>query len=1185
MGWTSDQHKAIYTDTGDGNILVSAAAGSGKTAVLVERILQKIISGKSSIDRLLIVTFTEAAASEMREKIIRRMCTELDNTADTAKKKFIKSQIRLAETADIMTIDAFCSRVVKNNFHILGIDPDINIANSASAASMISDAFTNVCDRIYKSDDKERKAGFSRLTSFFAQDRSNKPLFDIITAIYKFTSSFAEPEKWVSEVAQMYKLPPQEWATEKYHEYQTKKAAQEFLDAMSDFQTEANPETVQMYDSLKEASERLLCADRDEMYRIYKEYFGAPKIRKKYRSDAEVDSDDRKYAVRRLCDIYESKGSRPPKGVTSSVGDLNSFYDCETLRREAEDLCSLFLDFLEEYKRIKEAKCVYEFSDIEHYTYRLFRDSEEIRNEYINKYDEILIDEYQDTNALQDAIFTLISKNNIFMVGDLKQSIYRFRKGDPYIFKAKSAEYAKSTSPHTLITLSQNFRSRKEVLNSVNDIFSAVMSDDAGDVNYTESQRIVREDEYEYYPAPDSDCKSELHYIAVDKDAANKDEYEAIFTARKIRELLDQGVKVYDKSQKAMRPIQKRDIVILESSLKYNCDFLSSALEAEGIDSYVDLGSFFDRREITVMMSLISVINNAHQDIPLISVMRSPIGGFTDNELAQIRINSDSREDFIDSVKNYIKNGENKYLKSRLKEFISNISRWRGYVRKKPVSQLIWSIYEETCFYDIMGALEEGEEAQTNLRLLYERAKQFESAGFKGIFNFIKYIEQLQNDPPKEMGSAKLIGESHDVVRIMTIHKSKGLEFPYVFMLGMGRNFINGEGPALVRMHKDCKIALPQICYEKHYARKTPAFETISRINGDESISERMRVLYVAMTRAEEKLYAIVCQNKRPDDTANDIMDGYRNSFTGKMCPEESLEAKGFYSWLCPASSVSDSWRVFTHTVTSAPDTGTEEKGENIDAISQSEDLKDSVDKILGFAYPYAECYTIPSRTSVTQLKEMSEISAEGESQEPYDFTDETDTVRHISVSQLNKSPRFIQEDSGLTAAEIGLVYHRIMANIDLDAIRKNPEIGTDTEIERLISENIITDMEMQYVDRNRIAQFYKSEMGMRVLNSDCVYREKPFQINIPASLYDPSLSDKCANETVILQGIIDCLFEEDGEFVLLDYKTDKVENNAAEIRKRYNKQLELYQYAIEELTRKPVKQSRLYLFDTGETV
>ena len=1194
MGWTPDQKKAIETDTGSGNLLVSAAAGSGKTAVLVERVLRKILNGKSTVDRLLIVTFTEAAASEMRQKIVKRLSEYVRNReGDDETLRLVKAQISLAQTADIMTIDGFCNRVVQNNFHALGIDPNIQICDEGMEKLLMAEAMDSLFARIYKSDDGDTLSRLKRLTDFYAKDRSNEGLANVILSIYRFTESFADPEKWLSDAVSELDLPVLMQAVIRYHEEITRKTAQVVSDELMNISETADDAVIECAAMVRSVAQTICNATSwDEIYSVYQDLFSKPKKRTEFISVAQSlpESEDRDvilFSASLLCDIFSAgKTDKTPFGIYMSSEDIATAHNSELLKEEASDLTQITNEFITEFSNIKSARNLYSFSDIEHLTFRLFNENESIRKEYRDKYDEILIDEYQDTNSLQDSIFSLISKNNIFMVGDLKQSIYRFRKGDPYIFKSKAYDYALDDNENQRIMLSQNFRSRTEILDSVNDIFAKVMSETAGDVDYKDGELIVRDNEYEYYPQTKSDMKSELHYIALDKSAAiDRDVYEARYTARLIKKLLDSNTQVYDKNLECMRPIQKKDIVILENSLKYNSEIITDELSALGIASYVDKSSFFDRREISIMLSIVSVIDNSHNDIPLLSVMRSPIGGFSDEDLAKIRINDKSAKNFIDAVKTYADNGEDNRLGAHCGVFLKNIRRWRDYVRKKSVAQLIWAIYEETCFYDIMGAIEGGKEAQTNLRLLYDRAKQYESAGFKGLFNFIRYINQIESSS-NDLNGAKLISENHDVVRIMTIHKSKGLEFPYVFLLGAGREFPTKQDSSVIRMHKNLGFGLPYIYYEKHYSQKSRAFDLITKVNKAEGISERMRLLYVALTRPREKLYVIIAKNHTQGTTEEDIVSGWKNMLTGnKMLPSLALGAKGFYDWLCPAAYASpNTWKVHYTYSESMPDRDDIETKFSESDFQNSTDLSNAVSEILDYKYPYYESNTIVSRTSVTQLKELSREN-ETEYEPDSRRTSGVNDIAELMFSPLHRKPKFMLEDTEKPANEIGTLYHLIMSKLDLDAIRQYGADLIDSELERLIAIGEITDDDLKYIEPSKIKAFFTTELAKRMLNSTAVHREKPFQINIDAKEYDPSLSDISKNEKVILQGIIDCFFEDSDGYVLFDYKTDKVKNNSAEIKDRYKKQLELYKQAIEELTGKPVKETYLYLFDTNEVV
>ncbi len=1198
MRWTGEQKTAISQDTGHGNLLVSAAAGSGKTAVLVERVLQKILKNKSSVDRLLIVTFTEAAASEMREKIIKRLREYIlnpDCKPNVVRK--IKEQIRMVETADIMTIDAFCNRVVQNNFHALGIDPNIRICDDSMVKLLQAEAMDNLFRRLYKNGHEDIKERFGRLTEFYARDRNNDKLGSMILSVYTFAESFSEPMEWVKNCAKDYSKPLVDWPSIKYQIDATKTAAKECLYAVNKIASakKASPEAIKCAETLVNICNSIIDAtDWNDIYDVYVVNFKNKKSRAEIESLIDlVPSETRRnqlfHAYASLVDIFTThkSGEKLPIGITKPFSDIENSYNPELLKQEAEDIAWIVQEFHKDYSSLKEKRGVYEFADIEHLTYALFRDNEFVRDAYKNKYDEILIDEYQDTNMLQDSIFELISHDNIFMVGDLKQSIYRFRKGDPYIFKGKSECYSQEDVPHNKLLLSQNFRSRQGILKSVNDIFTKIMSQSAGDINYRGQELVKRLGIYEYYPESTINPKSELYYLAIDRGAdINTVDTEARFTAQKIYELLNSDATVYDKSLGVMRPIMKKDVVILRNSVKGVAKTLTDALSSYGIDSYVDKSSFFERREINIVLSLLSLINNAHQDIPLVTVMRSPIWNFTDNDLAKIRIHSRHSRFLIDAVTEYSETGEDDILVRRTDEVLKSLRRWRQYIRRKSVAQLIWTIYEETCFYDIMGAIESNDEAQTNLRLLYDRAKSYESAGFKGLFNFIKYIDGLREDNSSDLDGAKRISDNQDVVRIMTIHKSKGLEFPVVFLLGTGSDFRTTTDSPALRLHKNLGFGLSHIYYDQHFARDTYAKELIKKVNHTEGISEQMRLLYVALTRAQEKLYVVAARKVRSDVTEDMQIKEWENSLVGnKFTPSTALTAKGFHSWLCPAALVSpDTWEIHYESVTeelSSPEVKEETDG---DITYDSQELKDVVYKLLDYSYTYKAANVLPSRTSVTQLKELeSERQKDAVSYEPAS-RNQAGFDDYSIVAPLEKTPKFMECDGVKPASEIGTLYHLVMSTIDIDTIRTHGDKGIETELVRMVNEGIISPDDIKYIDEDKIKTFFRSTLAERMIKSSNIRREEPFQINISALEYDPSLPKEYENETVILQGIIDCFFETDNGYVLFDYKTDKVKDKT-QIRAKYEKQLTLYAQAIEKLTGKPVCEKYLYLFDTGEVV
>ncbi len=1181
--WTKDQEKAIIAPTGAGNILVSAAAGSGKTAVLVERIMRRIEAG-AEIDRMLVVTFTNAAAAEMREKIIKRLSSSLRD-AEGSRAQHLKRQIQLAGTADIMTIDAFCIRVVQNNFHVLGADPNMAIADKPLAEMIAADAMEKVMSELYRSKDEATHARLLRLVDRFASMRDDDNLCGIVRKIHSFITSFAEPEGWLDDAAAAFRLPPEETPYAKHLYSASKSAAEDCildLDAIKD-----DDEYVKNYIAeLRAIAKSILdAADWDGIYAVYDRYFKKKSGKKKIISPVqEPPEKNEELEFARAVFIDRLHG-----GVSVPQSKLGECADLALCADEADDLVWLVKRFMKEFAAAKDMRGVREFSDVEHMTYELFKGFPDIRAAYCDKYDEILIDEYQDTNGLQDSIFSLISKQNIFMVGDLKQSIYLFRGGDPYIFKEKSHIYQQSDNDDMRLTLAQNFRSRQEVLKSVNDVFTCVMSAEAGDVNYTGDELITRDRKREYYPAADN-RRSELHYLMTPMGTSSGErmDIELKYTVNRIAELLKSGTKVYDTGTGAMRPIQKRDIVILESSTRDNGDRIVSELGRLGIDAYCDTESFFDRREIKTMLSLIAIINNASLDIPLIAVMRSPIWGFSDNDLAMIRL-ATPRGGFAAAVGRAAEDGSGCTDELRLKcrRALGDIRRWRAYVRHKSVAQLIWTIYEESGFYDIMGAIEHSEEAQFNLRLLYERAVKFEHAGFRGLFSFIKYIETIE-ELNNDIGGAKTIGENHDVVRVMTVHKSKGLEFPFVFMLGAGKNFYTVEKFPEVRLHKDLMMGLYEAHPEETYSRKSKWYELVAALKDREYRAERMRLLYVALTRAREKLFVMVSMNEadevKPEDIRIRFTDGL---YSGRMLPSRSLGARGFYDWICPAAlSHPKTWSCLFRRVDQGI-TDDETRGTAKD-VKGSPELRDAVFRLLDYSYPYTQTNTLPSRTSVTQIKELTiereSIYDRTEYEPDSRRTSGADDVAELMFSPLHQMPAFMRGKGKKPANEIGTLYHLVMSALDLDRVRREGADCVTDELDRLVSDKKMTADDLTYIEPDKIVGFFNSPLGKRMLASSEIHREAPFQINISASEYDPSLTG-CDGETVILQGIIDCFFREGDGYILFDYKTDRVHNNAAGLRKTYRKQLELYTKAIETLTGVKVKEAYLYLFDVGEAV
>ena len=1202
VNWTNDQLKAITQNGSD--ILVSAAAGSGKTAVLVERIVRKLLDENNpiDIDRMLVVTFTEAAASEMKEKIIRALKKEGSPRANL--------QLKMSGSACITTIDSFCLKCLRSNFHRIGIDPEFGICDKAEAELLKEEVCDELFDNLYKTEITEDKDRFVRMIDNFASNRNDYSLKNLVLFVYKFIQSFPEPEKWMTEKVKMYDLSADElfeseWICEIIDI--CKNASQTYLNEYSKL-LEDMASICGDYSSVDELMVRYPYYDKSDKFCLVHEMYDAwagqwnavlLAVEATKMLSAVFDKENNKEIWDELFRVYPIAlgGEYFPdvriagnarnnehwydynarrKELNDGLKDALSVFECRTSdeiahiisesKNNTEDIIWLVTMFGNEYMSQKEKKGFYEFSDIEHMTYNLFQ-QQDLCDEYREKYDEILIDEYQDTNGLQDAIFRSISKKNIFMVGDLKQSIYRFRGGDPSIFKEKSAKYSNGIDG-VRIALSQNFRSRIEILDSVNSVFKAAMSDRVGDVVYENDECLCRENDY--YTENGCDHKSELHIVPVfkktldDEDNMTVDRIEAEYVAGKIRKLIDEKYQVMcgmnDNGETIYRNIQYRDITILANSVKYIGDVYSEALLRDDIPVFVENENYFDRKEITLVLSLLRVINNYRQDIPLIALMRSVIGGFSDDELSRIRYANRHTENFYDAVCLY--DGKYDDLKEKCKEFVQKLDKWRSYMKYKTVAGLLWSLYEETGLYDFMGALEGGDEAQANLRLLYERAKQYEDNGFKGVFNFIKYMERLENRG-EDVSSAKIIGENHNVVRLMTIHKSKGLEFPVVFVVGAGKEFRKGSNDSMkfLNLHKDAGFGMQYIDVQNGYYSETIPYKHIKRLNAEEGQSENLRKLYVGLTRPKEKLFVIATMKFADGEKFQSRMDKWTNICENGKLPEEfSVNARGFFDWIIPAA-INDTvnWRV--------------EIAESVREDSES------ISDILSYKYPYADCCRLPSKTTVSAIKQKG-----------------TEAESYSSEYSMSKRPRFIE--TAPQSNDVGTAHHKIMAYI-------NPKSEMDddyilSEIERIYDMGEIQEADKESISVDFIRGFFENDLGKRMIEANrkgLLKREAPFEISVKANVYEPVLygNPLYDDDEIIVQGAIDCYFEEDDGIVLIDYKTDKFRgraDNPEEIKAftdkkvyDYTVQVELYREAIETITGKKVKEKYLYLFSTSSLV
>ena len=1188
--WTPDQLKAIttkYRTNGEScNLLLSAAAGSGKTAVLVERVIGKILPKDTKkgidLDKLLIVTFTNAAAREMSDRIAAALSDELENAiaaGDNERIKLIKRQQLLLGISQITTIDSFCLKLIRENFNVLGIEPDFSIADTSQAQILSEEAMEELFTELYDENDEE----FLFLLSLYATSRSDSGLGDLVRHIYNFTRAIPYPDRWLLKQAEELKCP-QGIAKTLWFEKGLANCRKHLEDALlyakkglyimcetpdlDTFVANNPPEKkVPVYDEwkayykafyydylfLKEAVNldfkklSILCGDFS------------------FSSLARLDakSEEEKNILKALRERTKSAISSVKTFASFNPEEVENMHK-DLLYPAVSALIRLVLRYDELFTRKKLEKNILEFHDAEQLTAKLLLENSEIAEQVRGKYEEILMDEYQDTSSLQEEIFRHVTTgNNLFMVGDMKQSIYRFRNSDPTIFKSKNDSFkAIDDAPDRKIVLSKNFRSRHQVLDSINDIFEAIMSEDAGELNYDSDQRLYTGNEsyQDINPSYKSKCiiieAPPSDYEGDEDEDFTNPALEARLVASEINRLKAEHFKVFD--GKDYRDIQNRDIVILMSSFKYSADAYIAELQSAGIECFAESSGYFERSEVTTVLALLKTLCNPYSDIPLLAVMRSPIGSFTDDELATIRIHKKGR--FYGAVKEIAvletyPDEETKAVSEKARRFCEKLNRWREYSRYMSSDKLLWQLYEESDFYAFLGAIPDGEEAQANLRLLFERAKQYESGGFEGLFNFVRYLEHVEQKDT-DLSSAKLIGESHNVVRIMTIHKSKGLEFPVVFITGGGKRFNKSSKESRVLLHKDLGIAPELVDFENGYRAETPQRAVFKQVSDAEQISEEIRKLYVATTRAKELLYFVATVSGNVDKSGKSVLEKTLDEWKSMIIDNspaftanEVLSASGFADWVAPVAIASDNWDFASINHTQIGKTCIE------DASSGNTDAPDfDPVKILDFRYPYSELSSVPTKVSVSSLKGDAETA-------------------------IIPKPAFLQEKAP-DGAFFGTALHKVMEHLSPTPALCEKDVAEF--IESLVTDGILSQKEADLIRPEKIAKFYSSEIGKRITASSKVFREQAFEVEIPVCNAYPEI--KVSDENILLQGVIDCFFEEDGQLVLVDYKTDRY-TDISEIHEKYDRQLELYKYALEKITKKKVKEKIIYLFSTDSYV
>ena len=1232
--WTKEQEQVIGLR--NRNILVSAAAGSGKTAVLVQRILGKVMDPEHpvDIDRLLIMTFTRAAAGEMRERIANAL---EDALGENPENEHLQRQTTLIHTAQITTIDGFCAYVIRNYFHLIGLDPGYRTGEEGELKLLQEDVMKELLEAYYAKDQEKYKY----FIECYAAGKSDEGIRDLIYSLYHAAMSNPYPDEWLEKCIDSYKntdiesIKASEWMKLLWKNVladleQAKALAEEARKLCF------SPGGPYLYDDaissdlllIRDAQEKALAGDFDGTRAV----LGSPAFaRLSTKKPKEPVDDLLKEQVKALRenekDILKDLGSR-----YFTVGEEELPLLLECCREPVEMLVELTREFIRLYGEKKREKNILDFTDMEHFALEIlmervedegeagYRMSQAAR-ELSMKYDEVMVDEYQDSNLVQEMITTCVSgwakkSKNIFMVGDVKQSIYRFRLARPELFMEKYKKYTLTDSGEQRIDLHKNFRSRSQVLSCANFIFRQIMGEDLGGIAYDEAAALYPG---AVFPEGARDEFLSTEVLLVEKDSEELEdlmegqdarELEALAISHRIQEMVGKE-KILDKETGEYSPVRYGDIVILLRTASGWSETFTDVLSAHGIPVYAaSKTGYFSALEVVTVLNYLQVCDNPLQDIPLAGVLRSPLAGCTTQELAVIREEDpegmlyESVLHFLGEEEQYslISPKEREALQEKLHGFITLLNEMRDLAVYTPVHELILEILRRTGYGNYAKALPNGAQRSANLAMLVEKAMDYEKTSYRGLFNFVRYIEHLQKYEV-DYGEVNLSGAGEGSVEIMTIHKSKGLEFPVVILAGMGKQFNFQDLNAKLLIHPDYGLGADAILPDRRMVVSTLNKQVIRRQLLEESLGEEIRVLYVALTRAKEKMILTGAVSNLDKELIS--LSHFRENQTELLPAETRLKGKNYLDYVLPALArhrCMDSLyekiglfptkenplyedpaqfqvkRITAQMLTEAEvvDQATGQMEENLLEDWDSEKVMDpgireELDKRFGFVYPYEYRRDIPVKVTVSDLKKKS-----------YHEDEEIEEAVYFEPDIVPLVPRFIEEkteaEEEFTGAARGTAYHRVMECLEYG--KTDTSQNLKEQIEELVQNQKLSEVEAKCVRVSDIRGFVECDLGQRMKAAALkgrLFREQPFVISRSAAEIDESWDE---SERVLVQGIIDAYFLEDEEIVLVDYKTDYVRRGEEKkLIERYHTQLEDYGQALERMTRRRVKEKYIYSF------
>lgn len=1199
--YTNEQQQAI--DDRDLDILVSASAGSGKTTVLVERLMQEILTG-TGVNELLVVTFTKAAAQEMKAKIKSALEQRLNKHEKL--KIDLREQLNLIDAANISTIDAFCLDVIHRFYYVIDLDPSFSVLTDETQAALMRErALQEIEGEFLENDDQ----AFIAFYENFAGDRSAESARDLLLDLYNYAMAKPDYRDWLKSLPTQYEI-----GDDVTHSKLWQKSIKPYL--------------LTTFSDLKEKLEQLLATaamETKELAKVKDSFQLFDKCLQNYLASIESDENyDKQRELLRSClftsfrksskwdedllDFYEECVELKKDTSEQVFTSFTSFYATDekeqiALLNKGHQIMTAIvkaeLALIERFDQLKRAENLVDYSDMEQFAYQILSqdtsNSQMARSFYQTKFKEILVDEYQDINPLQERILQLIKKdgqNNLFMVGDVKQSIYGFRQAEPSLFLHKYQEAAKDENKQDeRILLSANFRSTKPVIKLVNQVFDHVLTTDFGGIDYQKEGQLVLGANYYPEKLPQA---SELIYSEKDgqdgstntEDEDEIDSAEIAMVINRIKQFKNENLQVYDTQTKEKRNFKYSDIAILTRSRSDNLAIMQEFAKNDIPLLVTDAKNYFQTLELTIVLNYLRIIDNPDQDIPLVAVLRSPLFNFTETDLAKIRVHS-KNTGFYDALTSYV--AVNDELSKKTKIFLNQLEELRHFAANHRISELIWSIYERTNLLEIMTALPNGKQRRVNLEALYERASSYESAGFKGLYQFINFIERMRRSQ-KDLAQPLVTKEAGDSVRLMTVHGSKGLEFPIVFYIGLQHRYQMRDlsGNYIINANN-----LGLTIRQEHYRADTllKSYDNIAQ--KQQLLEEEARILYVGMTRARQKLI-LITEVKNYEKTRQK----WQNQLNGrqKLPLSSKLNATSSMSFIGPAINFDKYPEIKISDITSSLDEETQfllvhYENEKISSeIAKTEEVSSDQDHVLltriapklyDYDYPFRDASSTTAYQSVSEIKKAFNDPLETELENAHLLAS---TNRYLQP--IETKPDFLFETK-FTGAEIGTATHLLLQYYDYN--QKGEPEQLELEIKDLIKQDKLNPEIVLSINQQQINWFVRSDFAKPFWQNPAqLKREVEFSSLLSASTLFNDFSDP--NAKILIHGTIDGYFVEDDGIILFDYKTDHIDQHnldlaIANIKQKYTGQLRLYERALNSFAEKPVKHKYLILLDAEKIV